>query len=304
MILTKRKRATKPNSDDAPRVRGVTACEPLDENEIYQRAVREWHKTERLYHRQSTQTIEFKQSPIALAFIGDLHLGSSGTDYERVFREATIVAKTPHMYTILCGDLLDNFIVPKLMAARMNSRIAIEEEWALVHRYLKLLAPKLLASISGNHENWQWVLTGIHYFASVLREVSRSCLFDTDDALIDLAVGKAIYPLRIRHHWRNQSKYNLTHGIEDLSRFDHNFLIGVGAHTHASGVIRGFNAQGGNGAAVMCGSYKIHDPFARARGFPKHNTSTAMTLILFDDGTKIACESLERAAETMRRYAR
>jgi hypothetical protein len=206
------------------------------------------------------------------------------------------------MYAVLCGDLLDNFIVPKLMAARANSRIAIEEEWTLVRKYLKLIAPKLLASVEGNHEKWTWVLGGVNYFADVLREIKPTAIFDTDDVLIDIQVGGAHYPTRIRHHWKYRSIYNLTHGVEQGSRFDGDFLIGVGAHTHASGVIRGFNARGQNGVAVLCGSYKVLDPFAKQCGFPKHNTSTAQTLILFDDGTKIACESIERAAETMRHY--
>lgn len=300
--LPKRKLKTK--QDDAPLIRGVTAGEPLDEQEIYDRAVREWHKTERLYRRQTSQEIRFKQSPIALAFIGDLHLGSPGTDYERAFGEAEIIAKTPRMYAILCGDLLDNFIVPKLMAARMNSAIGIQDEWTLVRRYLKAIAPKLLASIEGNHERFSFLLAHIDYFKDVLEAIKPAALYDTDDAFIDIQVGNAHFPTRIRHHWRYRSVYNLTHGIEQAHRYDGGFLIGVGAHTHASGVIRGFNARGENGVAILCGSYKRYDPYAKRLGFAKHNTNTAQTVILFDDGTKIASEDLRRAAEMMKRYAR
>jgi len=92
----------------ATRIRGVTANEAQNENEIYARAVRAWRKTEQLYRRQVAQEIVFKQSPVALAFVGDVHLGSNGTDYERAFREAEIISTTPQMYAVLCGDLLDN----------------------------------------------------------------------------------------------------------------------------------------------------------------------------------------------------
>lgn len=288
----------------APIVRGVTASELPDEDEIYDRAVREWRKIERLYRRQVLQQIRFTESPIALAFIGDLHLGSSGTDYERAFGEAEIIAETPQMYAILCGDLLDNFIAPKLMAARMNSAIGIQDEWVLVRRYLKIIAPKLLASVEGNHERFTFLLAHIDYFKDVLQSIKPTALYDTDDTLIDIQVGEAHFPTRIRHRWRYRSIYNLTHGIEQAHRHDGNFLIGVGAHSHASGVIRGFNARGENGVAILCGSYKVHDPYAKQAGFPKCNTNTAQTIILFDDGTKIACENLQRAAETMRRYVR
>jgi hypothetical protein len=235
-----------------------------------------------------------------LTFVGDLHLGSSGTDYPRVFSEAETIAKTPRMYAILCGDLLDNFIVPKLMAARMDSAIGICDEWALVTKYLRLIAPKLLASVEGNHEHWTWVLGGVNYFADVLKGISPNALFDTDDMIVNVFVKDYCYPLRIRHNWRHRSIYNLTHGIEQAARFDGGAMIWVGAHTHASGVIRGFNARGDNGAAVLCGSYKVRDEHAKRKGFARHNTQTAQTLILFDDGTKIACESVARAATTIR----
>jgi len=62
--LTKRKLTIE---NDEPLVRGVTAAEPMiDEEEVYRRAVIEWHKTERLHQRQTAQKIQFKQSPIAL----------------------------------------------------------------------------------------------------------------------------------------------------------------------------------------------------------------------------------------------
>jgi len=282
-------------------VRGITAGEPqVDEEEVYRRAVIEWHKTERLHQRQTAQKIQFKQSPIALSFVGDLHLGSSGTDYERAFREAKVIANTPRMYAILCGDLLDNFIVPKLMAARMNSSIGIQEEWSLVKKYLRVIAPKLLVSVRGNHEAWTWTLGGVDYFADVLAQIAPSALYDSYDALVDIVVGDWHYPLRARHHWRSCSQYNVTHGIEQAARFDGNFLIGVGAHTHAAGVIRGFNARGQNGVAILCGSYKVIDAYAREKGFPRHNACAAMTLILFSDGTKIACEDVVRAAAMMK----
>lgn len=285
-----------------PRIIGVLASETPDENEVYQKAVREWRKQERLAQRRQTQVIEFDTSPICLTFAADLHLGSGGVDYPRVFDEAQTIVDTDGMYLILVGDLLDNFIVPKLMSARHAASVTIEEEWTLVRKYLKLVAPKLLASVSGNHESWTWVLGAVDYFKATLEQVQRGAVYDTDDAEIELRIGKVSRLLRLRHQWQGVSIYNDTHGIERAAKFGERFDIGVGAHTHRSGLVREFNNGGQTALAVLCGSYKRIDAFARRKGFPRANNSTAMSVIFFADGTLLGVGSIAHAAELMKLY--
>jgi len=88
--------------------------------------------------------------------------------------------------------------------------------------------------------------------------------------------------MRVRHKWRGSSIYNPSHGIERAFKWDQDFEIGVGGHTHASGVVRSFNAAGSTGWAAMVGSYKRVDEFARRGGFAKANGSAAVAL-LFDE---------------------
>lgn len=245
--------------------------------------------------RKQSQSITFDKSPVALVFIADVHVGSRGVDYDRLFAEAEIIAKTPDMWLILDGDLLDNFILPKLMHARGD--VTPEGEWALVKKYLGIVAPKLIASVNGNHEAWTRILTGIDYFKDVLEKKNPDAIYDPDDALIEVIVGKARFPVRVRHQWQGTSVYNVTHGIERAAKFDNDFLIGIGAHTHASGLARQMNVAGKTGMAVLCGSYKAFDPYARTRGFAKPNGSTAVTLILSDDGSIVGVDRLETAAK-------
>lgn len=289
--------------DSEPRIIGVSVERP-DEDTAFQKAVASWRKVARLQERRQSQRIEFDQSPVGIAFVADLHLGSPGVDYERVFREAKLIADTPNMYVMLCGDLLDNFIIPKLVAARYQSEVTIAEEWVLVRRYLKTIGHKLLVSVSGNHEKWTWVLSGLDYFADVLKEsMPHTVIFDADDISLTLKVNKTSFPIRLRHHWRYNSVYNVTHGIEQTHRFDGGFLVGVGAHTHAAGVVRTFNAGGQNAVAVMCGSYKEMDNFARQQGFPRPNRSAAMSVIFFGNGAMVGIDRLDLAAEVLSKWS-
>jgi hypothetical protein len=288
---------------EQPRVRGITAGgNRFDTTEIVDRAAREFARAARYYKLAQAQTIEFSRGPVALVFASDLHLGSTGTDMRRALAEAKIICATPGMWLVLAGDLLDNFVAQKLMHARHNSRVAIEEEWELVRHYLEIVAPRLLVSVAGNHERFTYILSGIDFFKQILERVAPKAIYDSDDVLFTLRVGKAHFPIRVRHDWQGKSFWNITHQIERAAKVEQNFVCGVGGHTHASGVARQFNLAGRTAMAVLCGSYKAFDLYARQRGFPRANESTAVTVLFYESGAMVGINSLNEAREIIARY--
>lgn len=285
-----------------PIVRGVTASEPrIDADEVLARMQKAYARTAQYYRRTQAQTIEFGRGPVALVFMADLHLGSSGVDYERLFAEARIVRELPNTWLVLVGDLLDNFVHSKLMHVRHQAQASIDDEWALVRRFLEIVAPKLLVSVGGNHERWTLTLAGIDYFRSVLAQIVPRAIYDANDVLIRVKVGKIGIDLRVRHQWQGNSIYNATHGIERAARFDQNFALGVGAHTHVASLARQFVVNGRTHLALLCGSYKVYDPFARERGFAQANGDTAVAAVLFPDGDMLGLNRLERVREWVKR---
>jgi hypothetical protein len=191
-----------------------------------------------------------------------------------------LIADTPGMYAIGCGDLLNQMIIGKLADARKNDRLSIQDEWALVRRMLAIIADKLLLVVMGNHDNWLEQLVGISYFERELRDLKPGVLYDPDDAIVTVKVGEWELPTRIRHKWKGSSIYNPTHGIEASAKFDRRFVIGMGAHTHASGLTRAFNVEGVTGMAMLAGSYKEVDPYARRQGFPAPNASASVAVVI------------------------
>lgn len=261
---------------------GVIADEPLDEEEVYQNAVREWRKTERLAKRRENQCIEFDKGPVCFVFSADQHLGDPGTDIERAFAELELVNETPGMYLVLLGDMVNSFVIGNLWRAALNHRTAITDEWALVRRYLRIAAPKLLAVVAGNHDFWVDLLAGIPYMREVVAQIRPACIFDPDDAKIAVKIGSANFILRMRHKWRIRSIYSATHGIEQAARFDQDFDVGVGAHNHNGAVVRTFSVGGKNKLAVQLGTYKVEDRYARQMGFYK-TPETASAAVVFDE---------------------
>lgn len=282
-------------------VSGVTASDTLDDGAAYKRAIDEWKHAREIQERKENQVLTFSSGPIALVCMADLHLGGSGVDYPRLFEEAELIANTPGMFVVLVGDLLDNFLVGRLVLLNIFGHLDITDEWLLLRRYLSIIGHKVVVSVGGNHDYWHTMLTGVDYLRDVLSATAKNALYDQNDARVSVNIGDAWWPGRIRHKWRLSSMYNESHGIEQAARHDQDFIWGVGAHLHRGGVARSFTVAGRSCMAVMCGSYKRVDKFAQQRGFQKPNNSTAVSIVFDEDtGSITGFDSLEMCHRFMR----
>lgn len=287
--------------EHAPKVSGLNAASfSAGVDKAIDRAREEWREVLRERNMRSSQRISFDGGPICIVFMADVHAGSSGVDYDRVFAEAELIASAPDTYVILAGDLVDNFVIGRLKDIRLHTRLSIPDEWAIAKGLMDLLAHKIVASVSGNHENWVELLVGIDYFRGILSSVSDDALYDKDELLFVLDVGEASWKTKVRHKWRGSSMTNPTYGIEKAALFDHDFDIGVGAHTHVSGLARQFNLAGKNALAVLCGSYKVEDDYARVLGLPTPNRAACVPVVFNESGTTILFQELEDAVDYMK----
>lgn len=286
---------------------GIQAADAWpDEDEVFARACKLFDQRSVIEAARQQQRIEFAgNGPVCIVQMADQHCGSAGSDYRRMEYEAQVVRDTPGMWAGTVGDLVDNFVFAWCTKIRQHTRLSITDEIVLARRYLGILAPKLLYAVGGNHDKWTMYLSGIDYFREVIAAANPSTIYDTDDSTIVIAVGGHEWTLRIRHKWAGYSIYNPTHGIERAAKFDKGryFDVGIGAHTHVSGLARPFNNGGKTGLAVQCGTYKLYDNYAVEGGFPEANKSTAIAL-MFDPryGTVRAYENIDEAAEHLERY--
>jgi hypothetical protein len=232
-------------------------------------------------------------------FMADTHVGSSGVDYDRLFKEAELISSTPDTYLIFVGDLVDQFVLQSMSNIRFHTQMSIPEEWAIARGLLDLVAHKIVVSVAGNHDNWTNALVGIDYFKDVVANASPDALYAVHSCSFKLSVGNESWLVKARHKWRGASIHNPTYGIERASQIDRDFDIGVGAHTHVSGLVRQFNNGGQTGFAVLCGSLKEEDEFADRHGFPKANQSATIPLVFTPRGTIITYETVEDASEYM-----
>ena len=285
---------------DGYRATGMRAERDIDSDNVYRRAIEQYDSILAIELKRQQQVLEFDQSIVCLVFTADHHLGDPGTDIRRAFDEAELVMEMPNTYMVTVGDMSDNFVLEKLRYARDKSVLSIPDEVTLIRRYMKLIAPKWVIAVAGNHEFFQEVLIGYDFHRDQVATYAPHALYDSDDCRVVVSVAGTQFTGRIRHKWRGNSIYNDTQGIERAAKWDQDFMFGVGGHSHAAGLIREFNLAGTTGIAALCGSYERIDAYARRLGFAKANHSTAVAIVFDGEhGTMTGFSDLDVASQYM-----
>ena len=279
-----------------PIISGITANETYDSDDIWDIAELAFDFNEEKERRRAAQKIQFGNKPIALALLSDLHIGNATTDYRQLRKDAEIIKNTDGMYAVFHGDGIDNWIVPKLMQLQRGQAVNFEQELLLFESWLSIIADKLVAVVSGNHDNWTHSLSGVDIVKRMLKHTK--VLYDRDEIRTVITVGDSHWEFCIRHKWLGSSIYNPTHGIERYSRMGASFDIGIGGHTHIASISREFISYDNRQCmAIITGTYKKYDGFARQLGLPHcpHNGSGA--IILQPNGTYLWMRNLNDASE-------
>lgn len=287
-------------SASVPNITGVKARESVSVDKAIAKAKAAWHETLVERERRKRQAVSFAGNmPVCWMFMADSHCGGVGVNYVRLFDEGEIISSTPNTYVAYAGDLVDQFVLESMNQIRFHTSLTIPEEWAIARGLLELIAHKMLVAVSGNHDNWTNRLTGIDYFKSIMAQISPNALYGVDQVLFKLSVGEAHWNIKIRHKWRGTSIHNATAGIERAARFDKDFDVGVGAHTHIAGLYRQFVNAGKTRHAVLCGSPKEEDDFKTYLGLPDPNESITVPLVFTPKGTIISFQTVQDASEYM-----
>ena len=287
-------------STSKPIISGVVAGESVSVDKAIDKAKELWRHTLIERERRKRQSVTFSgEGPICLMFMADSHAGAAGVNYDKLFEEAEIISGTPNTYIVYVGDLVDQFVLQSMSQIRFHTSLTVPEEWAIARGLLELVAHKILVAVAGNHDNWTNMLVGIDYFKDIVAQQAPGALYGVHSALFKLTVGNAEWRVKVRHSWRGSSMYNPTAGIERAARIDGNFDVGIGAHTHVSGLHRQFNNGGKTGYAVLCGSPKEEDDFADYLGCALSNESTTVPLVFTPQETIIAFQTVKDASEYM-----
>lgn len=222
--------------------------------------------------------------PIAISLSSDWHISTHGTDLPALKEYAEYVGRTPHLYALGVGDLLDNPIKHK--GGNVGQ---ISDDLRMLDILVGCFKGKLLGTTSGNHDDWSKVLAGTDHLQTLARR--HRIHYAPDELLwvvdivnpLDVEEITATYRIHTRHQWRRHSNLNPLHACwtwlqeegpnwdvcPDVLAIGHNHTAAHGCHQYEQRDVWG----------LRMGAWQVDSSYARAKGFARYR-ATAPTVVL------------------------
>ncbi len=216
---------------------------------------------------------------VAITVVSDQHIRETGpVDIERMEEDALLIRDTPGCYGILGGDGVDNHI--KHLTAMRHGGTNPKEEWKMYDHYLSFFGDKLLAVISGNHDDWTTDQAGVGVIERLAKD--RKLFFAPDEVVVRLVVGQETYKVKVRHQYRFNSEFNKTHTVKRLWEMGlDDFDVGVVCHHHEA-ALEPFVKHGRVVWGARPGSYQITSAYSRQKGY-NQTFPTCPTFLFWPD---------------------
>ncbi|NHK29208.1 hypothetical protein FF098_014905 [Parvularcula flava] len=211
--------------------------------------------------------------PFLIIFIGDPHLDNPGTDLELFDKWTEPLCAGAGIYGFALGDWLDNW-VRFLKFLYAETTVTEEEGGVLLDGYLEKLAPNLIGSVSGNHDDWS---------AYLGRKMdSLGVLHRSYGMLLELVTPGRADPIRIgaRHRWTGKSIHNNAHGVMRGARaFRDHIVVGGDYHISGSNIVK-CPETGRLSHCHQIAAFKIYDDYADENGFTDSHISPAVACLI------------------------
>lgn len=189
----------------------VTLGKPSSDPDQLLRQVARWRDTVQGLRTQvhSASIAIPTDRPVALAFTGDWHFGSVGTDYDLLYSDLRKLEKAAPMgvYVVGMGDYGDNY-KSNMGAAGSGLYDAVvaspDDQQRGWERLLQRLHPNLLALILGCHLDWDFQKAGRDVLQPICEKFGPNSLGQNVinfgyGGLLSIRVGKTTYRVLARH---------------------------------------------------------------------------------------------------------
>ena len=248
-----------------------------------------------LWRNEVKIRVETRGLPFMLLPLSDLHIGSSGVDYQSLQRYLTFLKENP-VYTVLVGDLADNFSPVKHPTAMKEDVVSPTEQWAVARSFFKEFEDKILAVVSGNHDEWTGAV-GIDIYRWLTEDLNIPLL--KGGGTLRLNIDNSEFKVRLWHKIaRLNSQFNYTHAGKQALRLgadDSDVIITGDKHL---GGIEQTHIGDKKRTIVQLGTFKVEDSFGRSQGFVQRPKPFYPVLMFFPHTHNIeTIQNLDQAKE-------
>jgi transposase-like protein len=213
--------------------------------------------------------------PFCLVMLGDPHFDNPGTDLELWERWTAPLNRRAGVYGICLGDYLDNWL-RALGHLYGGAQTTVDDAWHLLTGYLNQMGNNLLASVSGNHDDW-----GETKALQMLME-QNGVVHRKRGLRLDLRTpGGHSVTIGLRHRFAGNSQWNPAHAVIKAAQLGWRDDILAGGDKHISGV--GYHKDAESGRITHClqvAAFKIMDDYAEEKGFLDKHITPAVALVV------------------------
>jgi predicted phosphodiesterase len=233
--------------------------------------------------------------PFMLMPLSDLHIGAEGVDYQELKKHLDFIKENP-VYTVLVGDLVDNFSPLKHPTAMKEDVMSPTDQWAIARSFFKEYEDKIIGVVSGNHDEWTGAV-GIDIYRWLTEDLNIPLL--KGGGSLRLNIDDQEFKIRLWHRIaRLNSQFNYTHAGKQALRLagDDSDVIITG-DKHLGGIEQTYIGNKKR-TIVQLGTFKVEDSFGRSQGFVQHPRPLYPVLMFFPNAHNIEIiESIDQAEE-------
>lgn len=271
--------------------------EDMEDAEIWNSMETRFEKYARKFFAENKIKVKLDTDKwIGIALFADQHFGHEGVDYIKARQDAEIIRDNPYMFAVLAGDMIDNFIKTNILEAIINATNPPKTQMKLSRYYLETLTPeKIIAAISGNHDLRTKEVSGLDVISELMK--TKRVHYSPYEFLLELEIGTQTYTIYMRHKYRFNSNFNLTHSCKQLLKEgDYDADVVALAHTHTADW-ETFLYKGKTTIALRPGTYKVCDPFNRKAGYK--TPQPIMPVLVFNPNKRFiqVLDDIEMASE-------
>ena len=242
--------------------------------------------------------VQTRGLPFMLLPLSDLHIGASGVGYQALQRHLTFLKENP-VYTILVGDLADNFSPIKHPQAMKEDVVSPTDQWTVARSFFREYEDKILAVVAGNHDEFSNT-AGIDIYRWLSEDLNIPLL--KGGGLLRLNIDDKEFKVRLWHRIaRLNSQFNYTHAGKQALRLsgDDSDAIITG-DKHLGGIEQTYIGDKKR-TIVQLGTFKVEDSFGRSQGFVQRPRPFYPVLMFFPHTHNIeAVENLDQAEELIK----
>lgn len=170
--------------------------------------------------------------------LSDLHLGAKSCMLKEIKETIKHIAETPNCYTVLVGDIIDNGVITGKALGVYDNVLSPMQQITQAVELLKPIKNKILACVSGNHEDRTEKSTNINPMYLICAELGITDIYRNNLAIMKVQIGERKETSHIRksytiliHHGKGTSETAIKKDLEFLGKFEGVDGIITG-HTH------------------------------------------------------------------------